>query len=64
VVQRDTRPGADIDYFSAAGRSFAGQQVCLHHIVDVGEIARLFTVAENNRVGFFQESSTEFREHA
>ena len=64
MIQRNARSGADVDDFSAGGGGFAGQQISLHHVFDVGEVAGLLAIAVDQGFGIFQERGAEFREHA
>jgi len=47
---------------NAGGIAFRRQDVCLHHILDEGEIPGLLTVAKNNRRASLRDSLYKFRD--
>ena len=58
-------PAADPDVENLAGNigRFAGEQIGLHGVFDVCEIAGYPAVAKNHRLRFVEKSAAEFGEH-
>src|SRR5580704_10893397 len=64
-VQGEAASDTDVENFAGdVARRFKGEQVGLHGVFNVGEIARLFAVAKNDRSRFVERGGAEFCEHA
>src|ERR1700730_4404202 len=65
-VERDSPAGRDVEYFPRylRPRSFAGQQIGLNRIVDVGEIPALLAIPKHGRLRAAQHLRDELCQYA
>src|ERR1700675_641173 len=64
IIQRDPGARTTVENLSGSSRSFAGAERFIHDIFDVGEVARLLTIAIDDGRLIFNECEHEAREHA
>src|SRR5712691_2655272 len=64
LIQRDALSICDVDNLSYSPGCLSCLQVSFHHVIDVGEIARLFAIAIDHRSFAAQKGANKTRNYA